>query len=180
MGSRWRKVSLKALPVYLLGGMLLYAAAPRRDLYVVGLAITALGEGLRIWAAGHLQKNREVTTTGPYAHVKNPLYLGTLLILTGLCLCAAQWTILVGGIALFALYYVPFKKKREANRLRDTFGVVWDEYDCAVPDYIPRLRPYAKRGTRTWAWSRVIANSEAETALATLTGILLITSRFFL
>ncbi len=180
IGRRLRKVSLKALPVYLLGGVLFYAARPQPNLYAIGLPMIALGEVLRIWAAGHLRKNGEVTTTGPYAYVKNPLYLGTLLILTGLCLSASQWVIWVASAALFVLYYAPFKKRREADRLREIFGSVWDEYDHAVPDYIPRLHPYKKRGAHLWEWSRVVANSEEQTALATLAGVALITSRFFI
>ncbi len=179
VGQRWRKVSLKALPAYLLGGLLLYTAQPQPDLYAIGLPMIFLGMLLRLWAAGHLRKNGEVTTTGPYAYVKNPLYLGTLLNLIGFCLIATQWAVLAAGTVLFFLYYAPFKKKRESDRLRNIFGEVWDAYDRAVPDYLPRLSPYGKRGAHRWEWSRVVANSEAETALATLVGITLVTGRFF-
>jgi len=175
-----RKITWKTIPVYILLVILIYYAQPRLISFVVGLPFILSGELLRLWAAGHLSKNREVTTTGPYAYVKNPLYLGTFLIMVGFCLLASQWIILGIGLVGFFSYYVPFKKKAESNRLRQIFGSSWDEYDRSVPDYIPRLTPYEKRGQHPWEWSRVVSNSEHETAVVTVLGILILSIRFFL
>jgi protein-S-isoprenylcysteine O-methyltransferase Ste14 len=178
--ERLRKVTVKTVPVFALIVLLVIFAKPKVNLFFMGLPLIAAGEILRLWAAGHLSKNREVTTTGPYAYVKNPLYLGTFLIMIGFCLLASQWMILVVGLAGFFAYYAPFKKKAEADRLREIFGSVWDEYDRSVPDYIPRLSPYEKKGQHRWNWSRVVSNSEHETAIVTFTGVLVLGARFFI
>ncbi|HEY5599222.1 MAG TPA: isoprenylcysteine carboxylmethyltransferase family protein [Candidatus Manganitrophaceae bacterium] len=180
MKERLRKVTVKTVPIYILMAVLVYYARPQLKFFLMGLPLIVAGELLRLWAAGHLSKNREVTTTGPYAYVKNPLYLGTFLIMIGFCLLASQWIILGVGLASFFVYYAPFKKKREADRLREIFGAAWDDYDRAVPDYIPRLSPYEKRGEHPWEWSRVQANSEQETALITLIGVAVVGVRFFI
>ncbi|MBI3802856.1 MAG: isoprenylcysteine carboxylmethyltransferase family protein [Nitrospirae bacterium] len=174
-----RKITLKTIPVYLLLAALVYLARPKLSFFVFGLPLILAGEALRLWAAGHLSKNREVTTTGPYAYVKNPLYLGTFLIMVGFCLLASQWIILGVGLIGFFSYYAPFKKKAESDRLRKIFGSSWDEYDRSVPDYIPRWTPYEKRGRHPWEWSRVVSNSEHQTALVTAVGIIILSIRFF-
>src|SRR5512143_2001377 len=65
--------------------------------FIPGVVVTFLGEGLRLWAAGHLRKNKQLTTTGPYSYVKNPLYIGTLLITIGYSAMARNIYIMVGG-----------------------------------------------------------------------------------
>lgn len=175
-----QKVTVKTVPVFILMILLIIFAKPQPVLFMAGLPLVIAGEVLRIWAAGHLSKNREVTTTGPYAYVKNPLYLGTFLIMVGFCFLASQWIILAIGLAGFFIYYAPFKKKAESDRLRKIFGTAWDDYDRSVPDYIPRLSPYEKRGNHPWEWSRVRGNSELETAIVTLVGIIILGSRFFI
>lgn len=166
--------------MYILLALLVYYAKPQPGPFLIGLMLILSGEALRVWAAGHLSKNREVTTTGPYSYVKNPLYLGTFLITTGFCIMARQWILLATGLVVFFAYYVPFKKKRESDRLREIFGADWEEYDRSVPDYIPSLSPYPRRGRHPWEWSRVLSNSEHETAMITLIGVAIIGVRFFI
>jgi protein-S-isoprenylcysteine O-methyltransferase Ste14 len=167
------------VPVFTIILLLIVYARPQGHFFLGGLTLILIGEAGRLWAAGHLSKNREVTTTGPYAYVKNPLYIGTFLIMIGFCLLARQWVILAVGLVVFFFYYAPFKKKREAARLRDLFGSVWDEYDRSVPDYIPRFSPYEKKGAHQWAWARVLSNSEHQTAVSTLMGITILSLRLF-
>ena len=93
-----------------------------RAMIVVGLLVVAAGEAVRIWAAGHLYKNERVVTSGPYAYVKNPLYLGTFLIMVGFCMMASKFVFLAIGLVVFVAYYAPFKQRRESGRLRERFG----------------------------------------------------------
>src|SRR6476620_11935209 len=58
-------------------------ASPSRDSLIAGAAIGVLGEAIRIWAAGHLEKSREVTTSGPYRFTRHPLYLGSSIMALG-------------------------------------------------------------------------------------------------
>lgn len=177
--TRVKRVTVKTVPIYLALIFLIAMARPVWAWFIPGLVLVVLGEALRVWAAGHLKKTKEVTTTGPYAYVKNPLYLGTLLILVGFCFMAKNFYLLAVGLGVFFVYYAPFKKKREADRLREHFGEVWDRYDRAVPDYLPRLRPYAGRGSGLWEQKWFFENSEDGTLLAVAAGVLAVGLRFW-
>jgi len=179
LAERYKRVTIKTVPVYLALILLIIFARPTLGGFIPGLLIVLAGEALRVWAAGHLKKTKEVTTTGPYAYVKNPLYLGTLLILIGFCLMARNLYLLVMGLAIFFVYYAPFKKKREGKRLREHFGQAWDDYDRAVPDYLPSLHPYPGRGTGRWERKWFYENSEDGTALAVALGIFAIGLRYW-
>ncbi|MCI0529258.1 MAG: isoprenylcysteine carboxylmethyltransferase family protein [Nitrospira sp.] len=179
LAAKLKKVTLKTLPVYLLGVVLIITARPRVDFFVLGLLPVLLGEGLRIWATGHLQKNQQLTTTGPYAYVKNPLYLGTFLIMVGFCLMANQLLLMIFGVVIFLLYYVPYKKRIESDRLAQRFGQIWTDYDSHVPDYWPLWTPYEHRGNARWNFQVFLNNSEHETLLMVLLGIAIISLKFF-
>ncbi|HKN47676.1 MAG TPA: methyltransferase [Candidatus Polarisedimenticolia bacterium] len=102
----------RRLGVYAFVAWLVAASDPTPALVLGGSVIAFLGEGLRIWAAGHLVKSARLVTTGPYAYVQHPLYLGRLLIFTGLTIAARVETrlntaILVAGYILFFIYYLP-------------------------------------------------------------------------
>jgi protein-S-isoprenylcysteine O-methyltransferase Ste14 len=170
----WTKISLRVLVVWGTVGALLALARPEPAWLIGGAAPVLLGELLRIWAAGHLEKNKKLTVTGPYAHVKNPLYLGTFLIMVGFCVMAparygANWGVLALGVTLFIAAYAPRKMRVEYGRLRERFGDAFEAYDRSVPDYIPILRPY-RGGDDRWRFGLVIENSEHWIALVVLAG----------
>ena len=177
--ERLKRVTIKTIPVYLAIVALVVFAKPTGVWFFPGLVLVTAGEVLRVWAAGHLKKTQEVTTTGPYAYVKNPLYLGTFLLLVGFCFMAADIWLLAVGLVVFFFYYAPFKKKREGQRLLEKFGPAWTEYDDAVPDYLPRFSPYPKQGTTRWSRDRFYENSEAGTLVAVIVGILILVLRFW-
>jgi len=178
--SRIKKLSWKLLLVYTAVIVLLYFANKRVDKWMlwnfwVGIGFLAVSCWLRIWASGHLVKNKVLTVTGPYAYVKNPLYIGTFLGMIGTAFLTMgdltrldqpwyyrymNWLILTVAILAFIFYYIPYKKKREGNRLHDIFGEDWDHYDRAVPDYFPKLTRYEKAQSRPWSWQATCDNSE--------------------
>jgi protein-S-isoprenylcysteine O-methyltransferase Ste14 len=175
-----QRITIKTVPVYLAIAVLVVLATPKLFWFIPGLILVIGGESLRVWAAGHLKKTKEVTTTGPYAYVKNPLYLGTFILLLGFCLMAANLWLLWVGLAVFVFYYAPFKKRREGQRLFEKFGTAWTDYDDAVPDYIPRLSPYPKRGSTRWSSGPFFENSEHGSLLAVVVGILVLALRFWI
>lgn len=165
------KITTRTLAAAAVGGVLFSLAKPAPLWFIAGATAAAGGEWLRLWAAGHLRKNKQLTTTGPYAYVKNPLYIGTLLITVGYSAMARNIWIMIGGFVWFFVYYAPYKKQQEREKLVGSFGEPWVEYDKAVPDYLPRLTPYAGRGANRWSWNVVKENSEHETAVAVLIGL---------
>jgi protein-S-isoprenylcysteine O-methyltransferase Ste14 len=182
--SRIRKLTWKLLVVYVAAILLVGIADPDPGKYLhwwfwPAMGLLAGGLSLRIWAAGHLQKNQVLTVTGPYAYVKNPLYVGTFLCLSGLCVLAqgssenpswplryANWILFGAGLLIFILYYVPYKKKREGDRLLRNFGEAWSHYDQSVPGYFPKLRRYDRASSIGWEGAKVVENSELWTTAA--------------
>jgi protein-S-isoprenylcysteine O-methyltransferase Ste14 len=103
------------------------------------LLLVTPGVAMRGYAAGYVKKNQELTTTGPYAHVRNPLYLGSILIAAGFAVALMSWPFAVVLAVFFLLIYVPVIASEEAF-LRDTFPEF--EWYCArVPRLIPRITP---------------------------------------
>lgn len=179
------KVTWKTAPLTIGIGLLFYFAEPQLWSVLAGAALVLPGLLLRFWAAGHLAKNERLVTSGPYRYVKNPLYIGTLLILAGCCLAARNGYAFGIGLAIFVLYYAPYKTRVESERLRRLFGAEFDQWDRAVPGYFPRLSPY--RGTRdrrlagfeNWSWSLVKQNEEHLTGLGGLLAYLVVVARLW-
>jgi hypothetical protein len=101
------------------------------------LALVLPGLWLRGYASGYVKKNRELTQTGPYAHTRNPLYLGSTLIAAGFALALLSWPVAVVLAAGFAAIYIPVIAGEE-RFLRATFPD-FDDYCRRVPRLIPRL-----------------------------------------
>jgi protein-S-isoprenylcysteine O-methyltransferase Ste14 len=169
---------LRLAAVYLFVVALVLVSRPTPWLFGLGLGLVALGESVRIWAAGHLVKSVELIDSGPYARTQNPLYLGRLLILTGLCVIARNpyhlnWIALAVGYAIFFGYYLPRKLRVEGDRLRKMHGEEWERYRAAVPILFPSLRRYPGRRT-PWSFRRMVSNREP----FVLAGILLVLAFF--
>jgi hypothetical protein len=101
------------------------------------VVLVAPGLWLRGYAAGFVRKNAELTTTGPYAHTRNPLYLGSMLIAFGFALAAASWVVFAVLAVLFAAIYGPTIRSEE-EYLRGQFAG-FDGYAREVPRLWPRL-----------------------------------------
>jgi protein-S-isoprenylcysteine O-methyltransferase Ste14 len=136
-------------------------AAPTRTSIAVGLPVALAGEMIRVWAAGHLNKSREVTRSGPYRFVAHPLYLGSSLIGVGLALGSGSAAV-VGIVAVYLLVTLTAAITSEERFLREKFGGAYDEY---------REQRVVDR-ERRFSWSRAMANREyramAGVALAVL------------
>lgn len=165
--------------------ILIYFSEPTPLSVAIGMIPILAGQALRVWAAGHLVKNRRLTTTGPYAYVKNPLYVGAITIVIGFCIVGmppwnmrTSWAILyVIFIAAFFLYYMPRKMKIEGDRLRGIYGDAYTRYEQSVPDMIPRLTPYRSGDTTRWSWAQTVDNSEHGTIMSLGVGLCLILLR---
>ena len=171
----WQRKA-RRVPLYIGAFLLLVFAKPQFSGVLTGMFLIFLGEGIRIWAAGHLQKNEALTVTGPYAYVKNPLYIGSILITAGFCIMADNVYILAAAFFMFCFHYIPYKKKVEGDRLRRIFGSQFEDYDEKVPEYLPRRTPYSDKKV-SWQFKCFIENSEEGILLIVLAGILLVLSR---
>jgi len=168
--------NIRRIPVFIGVTLLIIFAKPEMIGMVVGMILIFAGEGIRIWSAGHLQKNEILTVTGPYAYVKNPLYIGTILITAGFCIFADNIYLLAVATFAFCFHYIPYKKKVEGDRLRKIFGTRYEDYDEKVPEYLPRWTPYSEEKA-SWQFKNFIENSEEGILLMIIAGILLMLSR---
>ena len=115
-----------------------WLAKPTWMSIAIGATIAAVGVGIRAAAAGHVKNNRELTTTGPYAYTRNPLYLGSTIIAAGFGIASRKWWVAVVLEGLFLAIYLPVIRSEE-EFLRGEFPN-FDEYCAQVPRLIPRLR----------------------------------------
>ena len=103
--------------------------------------ISVVGLWVRGWAAGTIHKNEVLTTTGPYDHTRNPLYVGSFLLGLGITLAGGHWI----WPTVFVLFYAGVYGRTmagEARLLTELFGDRFLEYAANVPAVLPRLTPW--------------------------------------
>ncbi|HEX6739187.1 MAG TPA: isoprenylcysteine carboxylmethyltransferase family protein [Vicinamibacteria bacterium] len=149
---------------YAVGLLVLLLARPRPAALLAGSVLALLGEALRVWASGHIEKTRALATGGPYAHTRNPLYVGSLLLALGVAVASASGWV-VAAVAAYFLAFYPAVVREEASFLEGRFGASYREWAAAVPLFLPRLTPGGPRASR-FAWARVKMNREWQAALA--------------
>lgn len=142
--SRWQRVARRirvplGFAVAALYVFELFRRQPRPEAIAWSLALVVPGVWLRGYAAGYVKKNQELTTTGPYAFVRNPLYLGSILIAAGFAVALLSWAVGIALALMFIAIYVPVIASEE-RFLRATFPG-FDAYCRQVPRLIPRLTP---------------------------------------
>jgi protein-S-isoprenylcysteine O-methyltransferase Ste14 len=116
-----------------------WLARPTWGSLLIGGAICVPGLALRALASGHVQKNTALTTTGPYAYTRNPLYLGSLILALGFAVAARSPWIVLAIVVLFVVVYLPVVQGEE-EFLRQRFPE-FSEYERRVPRFLPRWRP---------------------------------------
>ena len=148
---------------FLCGIVVLLLAAPTPRSIAFGLPVAFAGELLRIWAAGHLNKSREVTRSGPYRFVAHPLYLGSSLIGAGLAIGAGSAAV-VAIVAAYLLITLTAAIWNEEALLRRTFGAAYDEY---------RVQRVVDR-ERRFSWTRAMANREYRAVAGVVLALLML------
>lgn len=156
--ARWR------VPLgFLAGAVAFWLARPNSTSILTGAAIALPGELLRIWAAGHLNRWREVTRSGPYRFVRHPLYVGSSLMGIGLAVAAERWAVAtLVGIYLIVTFAAAVRF--EARELGEQFGA----------DYLAYRQGRAQPADRRFSWQRVIANREYRAAAGLIIGFALL------
>lgn len=138
--NRWSTVArrIRVPAGFAFAAVYLWLAQPGWRSLAWGVPFIVLGLLVRALAAGHLRKNQEVTTSGPYAWVRNPLYLGSLSLVTGFAVAGHSLWLAALLLVLFPLLYVPVVLAEE-EWLRQRFPE-FDDYAERVPRFLPRLR----------------------------------------
>lgn len=162
--ARWR---VRLGVVAALATLLL--ARPTWQTWAWGFGVALVGEALRIWAAGHLEKSREVTRSGPYRWVQHPLYAGSAVIAAGVVI--ASRSLIVGAlVTVYMAATITAAVRTEAAMLRAAFGGTYDDYR-------------ASRGTpmqRRFSVARAVNNREYRAAVGVLAGFALLALRILI
>jgi protein-S-isoprenylcysteine O-methyltransferase Ste14 len=136
---------------------------------VIGCGLVALGLALRSWAAGTLHKDSQLTTSGPYGIIRNPLYVGSFMLMIGFCTIVDDaeniWFVLGPFVALYVIRVL-----REERTLASLFGDQWPGYVRSVPRFFPRRFP--KISFANWDLSQWRSNREYRTVSAVCAGLL--------
>jgi protein-S-isoprenylcysteine O-methyltransferase Ste14 len=167
MWMRWR-----VRMGYPVGAACLLLAHPTPRSIALGAAVGAIGLFIRGVAAGHLRKGERLATTGLYAHLRNPLYLGSMILAVGFAVATHSWFALMLLGAYFAIFYAAVIR-REEKELQAKYGAAFDDYAAQVPRIWPRLTPFRDTGER-FSWALYSRNREYEAALGFLGGIVLL------
>jgi protein-S-isoprenylcysteine O-methyltransferase Ste14 len=162
--ARWR-VRLG----YILGVAAFWLASPTPRSLLSGAIVGAAGEALRIWAAGHLEKGREVTSSGPYAFSRHPLYVGSILLGAGFAL-ASNNLIAAGIVAAYLAVTITAAIRAEEAHLTDKFGEVY-------PDYRDGR---AVETSRRFTLERVLRNREYRALVGFIAVLALLAARLYL
>ncbi len=154
--ERWKRISRRIrVPLgFLFVIVYFWLARPTPKFLFASLLLVAPGILLRSYASGYVKKNAELATTGPYAHTRNPLYLGSMLIAFGFALAARSvWVAAALAILFLAIYWPVISAEEEY--LRAHFPE-YSEYARRVPRLLPRLRvgDSDTRGQFSWGLYR--------------------------
>lgn len=136
-----------------------------------GIGLLLVGLAIRTWSAGTLNKSRELTTYGPYALVRNPLYVGSFMMMAGFCVLCRDWPTLL--FVAGPMSYLYWKQVRlEEEKLARFFPAQWSDYVRETPRFIPRrIKLTCFSGWSLFEWQR---NREYKAIAASLLGILAI------
>ena len=134
--QRWR------VPLgFLCAAVFLFFARPTPVALAAGACVSLVGLAIRAWAAGHIRKNAQLATSGPYAFTRNPLYFGSFLLGLGFTIASGRWWLALMFALLFIGIYLPVMNV-EAGMLDQLFGDDFEKYRRSVPLFFPRLTPY--------------------------------------
>lgn len=124
----WRRLARLRVPLGFAAGLLvLWFARPTWPLLAAGSAVAAVGELIRVWAAGHLEKSREVTRSGPYRWSRHPLYVGSALMGAGVAAASNSAVAAVTTVLYVAVTFSAAIRTEEAF-LRQKFGGEYEDY----------------------------------------------------
>jgi protein-S-isoprenylcysteine O-methyltransferase Ste14 len=149
---------------FIFGVAAFWFAHPTAATMVWGVVVAMLGEGLRIWAAGHLNKSREVTSSGPYRWLGHPLYVGSAIVGAGLAI-ASNSAVTLALVAVYLATTVVAAIRTEHAFLRRTFGEDYLKY---------RRGDRAAAADRRFSVSRAMANREYRAVVGLVVAALLL------
>jgi len=122
-------------------------------LFLVGALLIIVGESIRMWASGHIKKDKELATNGPYNYVRHPLYVGNITLLIGFALACGLWWALPVAVVFLLLFYPP-AIRREDGKLQRLFPTQWTPWADRTRALIPSTEPYQRNDWGNWSFTQ--------------------------
>jgi len=160
----WQKIARRIrVPLgFLFAAAYIWLAHPTLRSIVAGGCVSLIGLLIRALASGHVRKNEQLTTSGPYAYTRNPLYFGSLVLAGGFAVASRSWWVaLIAAVMFFAIYF-PVIRSEEA--FLQTHFAEFEEYARHVPRLFPRFRPY-QSSSNSFSWHLYWKHREYNAAL---------------
>lgn len=151
------------------GVVALWIARPTLTSLAAGGVVAAVGEAFRVWAAGHVEKGSEVTTSGPYRWTAHPLYVGSSIMGVGLAIASGSAVVAV-LIAAYLAISLPAAIRMEEAELTAKFGAQYSSY---------RQRRLAA-SARRFSVARALRNREQRAIIGLVMGMGLLALRMWL
>jgi len=140
---------------------------PKTVLFWIGACFVLLGSAIRLWASGHIKKNKSLATDGPYTYVRHPLYVGNILLGIGFSLASGLWWSAPLFIGILVVFY-PHAIKHEDEKLHRLFQEDWVKWQKHTRALIPRFKS-ATASYGSWSFSQSLRqNGEPIIALILL------------
>jgi protein-S-isoprenylcysteine O-methyltransferase Ste14 len=160
----WQKIARRIrVPLgFLFAVAYIWLANPIFHSIIAGSCISLIGLLIRALASGHVKKNEQLTTSGPYAYTRNPLYFGSLVLAAGFAIASRSWWIALIATVMFFAIYIPVIRSEEA--FLQTHFPEFEEYARHVPRLFPRLRPY-QSSANSFSWDLYWKHREYNAAL---------------
>jgi len=134
------------------------AGEPKEPLFFPGVVLVFLGIAVRLWASGHIKKNKALATDGPYAYVRHPTYVGNLTLGFGFALASSLWWSLPLLIAILLAFY-PHAIHKEDENLHRMFKEDWEQWRKSTRALIPRLIPYRPGQRGRWSFMQSLQHN---------------------
>ena len=156
-------------------------ASPTPRSIAIGSAVAFVGLAIRAAASGHLRKDRELATSGPYAHTRNPLYFGSAFMALGFSIAGnSLWAGLLVMVYFGVFYYAVMRN--EAEDLGKLFGQSYASYAARVPLFFPRLTEGTSEASLStpFSWAQYRRNREYKAFLGTVLGVAILFLRMYI
>ncbi len=138
-----------------------------------GFCVSMLGEALQVWCFAALDKKKELAARGPYAVVRNPMYIGRyFLILGAVAITGSLLLMLIFSVIYY--FYMVNRVEREEAVLREIFGPEYEEYCRKTPRFIPAFGRLDRQAISCFRWDLFFKNHAHLNLLAVLAGYLVV------